>query len=43
MKFLNGLLKPKIFQTREEYGFLSNPPLEVTVKSMEKKTTRVFC
>ncbi len=32
----------RIFKTREEYGFLLNPPVEGTVNSMEQKTL-VFC
>jgi hypothetical protein len=32
----------RIFKTREESGFLKNPPVELTVNSMEQKT-RVFC
>jgi hypothetical protein len=35
--FLKGILKHG-----EEYCFLSNPPVEGTVNSMEQKT-RVFC
>jgi hypothetical protein len=31
-----------IFNTREEYGFLLNPPVEGIVNSIEQKT-RVFC
>jgi hypothetical protein len=32
----------RIFKTKEEYGFLYNPPVERTLNSMEQKT-RVFC
>jgi hypothetical protein len=32
----------RIFKTREEYGFLLNPPVEGTVNSMEQKT-QAFC
>jgi hypothetical protein len=32
----------RIFKTRQEYGFLQNPPVEGTVNSMEHKT-KIFC
>jgi hypothetical protein len=28
----------RIFKTKEEYGFLQNPPVEGTVNSMEQKS-----
>jgi hypothetical protein len=36
-----GFLK-RIFETREDHNFHSNPPVELTVNSMEQKT-QVFC